>query len=122
MRLYNNIWVAIAYFFGIGVKNSKNKLKNTIEKRDNRKEKESLTSYSSMNNEERTKRGKILDKRGKWAMISLLCSITGIVFLFILLLIDSSSTIYIFTLSVTLSIVILSVLYGLWYSLFGKYW
>lgn len=67
MRLYNNPWMAIAYLLGIGAKTSKDKLQNAFDTRDERKESESMIKFNAQDEEERKQRGKILDRREKWA-------------------------------------------------------
>ena len=115
MRLYNNIGIAFAYLFGKGARNSYDKLQNTIDNRDSRKEIESAIQYLSNDEEERRRRDMIMIRREKWALrcllIAVICIISGCIAL---------PSFPILSMIILLP-VIPAVLYGLWYSLFGKY-
>lgn len=117
MRLYNNIWMSISYLFGVSAKNSKNKLQNAIDKRDDRKELESSIQYLSGDEKEHKRRVERAEKREKRATRSLLMSFLGIFLLFIFMFFPNVLIIAI----VGALISIPSILYGLWYSLWGKY-
>lgn len=62
MRLYNNPWMAIAYLLGKGTQDAKNKIQNTINEREKKKELESAISYFSIDEEKRKRRNKISKK------------------------------------------------------------
>lgn len=116
MRFYNNIGMALAYLFGMGAKSSHDKFQNAIDNRDNRKETESTSQYFSSNETERAQRGKVMERRERWALrclvICFICIASGIVAL-----------LFSPALSLTLFLsTILPALYGVWYALFGKYW
>lgn len=118
MRLwiYNRVEIALAYLLGKGVKNSHDKLQNAIDNRDNRKEMESVSRYFSSDETERTRRGKVMERRERWALrclvICFICIASGIVAL-------------LFFPALSLALFLSAIppaLYGVWYALFGKYW
>lgn len=127
MRLYNNPWVAVVYLLGSGAKSIKNKIENAEKERDKRKTLESAINFLSSSEEERKRRCEIAEKREKWAIRS---AITVFVYLFVSFLICFIPDGQYFDLPPVLAGIIvlifflpciLSIIYGLWYSLYGKY-
>lgn len=116
MRFYNNPWVAVTYLLGVGAKGLKNRLQNVIDKRDDRKESESRSNLPT-NDQERKQYNAKHERREKGATISIVMSLLGIFLLFVFIFVPNI-TIFAFV-GALLSIP--SILYGLWYSFFGKY-
>lgn len=115
MRLYNNPWLAVTYFLGAGAKSIKNKMQNAIDKRDERKILESAINNLSMEKEDHKRHYEKLEKREKWAMRCLLTAIVCGILGYITMLFSP-------LLSIIITIPIIpSVIYGIWYSLYGKY-
>lgn len=127
MRLYDNPWLAITYLLGKGAQNAKNKLQNSIDERDKKKELESAISYLSSDEKERKRRSEIAEKREKWAIRSLLIVILEPIFLLILTAslpdkeLDLPPALALIVIVIIMSPLVLSIIYGLWYSLEGKY-
>ena len=116
MRVYDNPLIAVAYFLGIGVKKVKGKAQRAIDKRDDRKMAESAAKFSSSDEAERIRRIEISQRREKWAFRCLIFSVAGILLCY--LTIDDLPILSVIILIPT----VISIAYGLWYSLSGKYW
>lgn len=128
MRLYDNPLIAIAYFLGIGTKSANDKIQNAIDKRDKKKELESAISYLSSDEEERKRRSAVAEKRQKWAMRCLLIVLIEPITLLILTAflpkrgLDLPPLLALIIILLISFPLIFSIIYGLWYSLSGKYW
>lgn len=127
MRLYDNPWLAIAYFLGAGAKGVKNKLQNTIDKRDKQMNLESTINYLSASEEEQKRRCEVAEKREKRAFRCLLIAMLYPIFFFVLIAVlpekslDFPPPLALIVVLIIISPWIFSIVYGLWYSLYGKY-
>ena len=119
MKLYNNPIVTLAYLLGICGKNANAKINDAIEKRDERKTAESWNDYASQTEDEKKRRNQMAECIEKWAVRSLVICLIGLPCGFILLFFSSPVALGLCILD--FSICIVAVLYGLWYTLWGKY-
>lgn len=127
MRLYNNPWVAVVYLLGSGAKSIKNKIENAEKERDKRKTLESAINFLSSSEEERKRRCEIAEKREKRAFRCLLITMLYPIFFFVLIAVlpekslDFPPPLALIVVLIIISPWIFSIVYGLWYSLYGKY-
>lgn len=115
MRLYDNPLLAITYLLGAGVKSIKDKAQHAYNKRTERKELVSAIQYLSSDEEERKQRDKIMARRQKCAAV---CLISELAVILLVIVLPASYPLVIFGICV----IVIATCYGLWYSLFGKYW
>lgn len=119
MRLYDNPLMALAYLLGSGGKGVSNKLQNTLEKRDERKMVESWIDHLSDTDEKTNKRNQRAERLEKWAVRSLITCLIGLPLAFVFLLFSSPVALVLYV--IDLGICVVAMLFGLYYSLWGKY-